>query len=583
MSLWSNAKLYDRALQLYTQRKRGYVKFNAARESIIRLMRPDLGADTDPDGDGSFFGDEIYDGVGSWAIGVMARGFQGGLASPDTDWIDHEFSDESLAEIDELAEWLQAVKRHTSNVYKSSNFYQILPNMTKDGLSIGSPLAFIEETDTVKGEITFKPQHFKNVFLFYDGNNRHEGVIIEDKRWTVKKIVDEFAPTDSDQAKLPQKVKDDIKAGHYYKEHIMYRFVFKSSNPLWDGIDGFKKPNAEWLSVYFLANTDEEQKNKPLAVEKYFSKPFAVMDIDKKEWESVSRTPAFSAVHDVLAQQEMGLDQALNRKLKNNPPRAVLEDHRNIVDFNPQGITPVKKADWANLPTAIDVVGDIRLSREEMEFNADKIKRWFRTDQFLKFTDLTSTLRQQPTATQIIKIAAELAQQVSPEISGYTAFLGDSDARIIDIEMRAGRGPFNPDRMAEVRALIAANATDRVVILVPVFIGSLAKAQQIKQSLDPILEGMGVIGEMSAIPGWDQLPLSIDEHGVAEDALRVIGFPMKRFKSKEEYNEIVARIQAAQAQQQQAMMAIEAAKASKGVSGPVDESSVLANVAGAVA
>ena len=165
MPLWSNAKLYDRALQLHTQRKRGYVKFNTAREDIIRLMRPDLGADTDPDGDGSFFGDDIYDGVGSWAIGVMARGFQGGLASPDTDWIDHEFSDDSLAEVDELTEWLQDIKRHITNVYKSSNFYQILPQMTKDGLSIGSPLAFIEETDTLKGEITFKPQFFKNVFL----------------------------------------------------------------------------------------------------------------------------------------------------------------------------------------------------------------------------------------------------------------------------------------------------------------------------------------------------------------------------------------------------------------------------------
>jgi len=577
MTLWKTAKLFDRGLQLHTQRKRGYVKFNVARDDIIRLMRPDLGADTDPDGDGSFFGEDIYDGVGSWAVGVMARGFQGGLASPDTDWIDHDFSDDELAGVDELGEWLQDIKKHVTSVFKSSNFYQILPNMTKDGLSIGSPLAFIEETDTIAGKITFKPQFFKNVFVFYDGNNEHEGVIIEDKRWTVKKIVDEFAPTEAEQAKLPRQVKDDIKAGSYYTEHTMYRFVFKASNALWDGIDGFKKPDAEWISVYFLANTEEEQKNNPLMIEKYFSKPFVVLDIDKKEWESVSRTPAFSAVHDVLSQQDMALDQTTNRKLKNNPPRAVLEDHRNIIDFNPQGITPVKKADWANLPQAIDVVGDIRLSREEMEFNAEKVKRWFRTDQFLKFTDLTNTLRQQPTATQIIKIAAELATQVSPEIAGYTAFLGDIDARIIDIEMRAGRGPFNPDRMIEIRELIAANTDNVNVSLVPVFTGSLARAQQIKQSLDPILEGLGVIGEMSAV--WETLPQSIDEHGVAEDALRVIGFPMKRFKSKDEYKEILAQIQAAQQQAQQQQQLIEAAKAAPGVSKNVEENSILANVA----
>ncbi len=577
MPLWDNTPLFDRGLQLLKQRKKGYVKFNMARESIINLMRSDLGSDTDPDGDGSFFGEDIYDGVGEWAIGVMARGFQGGLASPDTDWVDHGMSDDNLLEVDDLTEWLQDVKNHETNVLKKSNFYQVLPGMTKDGISIGSPLMFIEETDIIKGEITFLPQFFKNVYIFYDGNNRQEGVIIEDDKWTVKKITDKFAPTKAEQAKLPKKIRDDIDGGRIYKEYTMFRFVFKEDNPVWDGIDEFNKPNAPWIDVYFLAKTDEEQKNTPLETGKHFSKPFAVLDIDKKEWESVSRTPAFSAIHDVMSQQEMGLDQATNRKLKNNPPRAVLDDHRNIIDFNPEGITPIAKEDWANLPKAIDVVGDIRLSREEMEFNAEKVKRWFRTDQFLKFTDLTNTLRQQPTATQIIKIAAELATQVSPEIAGYTAFLADVDARVIDIERRAGRGPFNPERMAQIRELVLANTTDDNVTLIPVFTGSLAKAQQIKQRLDPILEGLGITGEMTAL--WPTLSNAIDEHGTLEDALRVIGFPMKRFKSKDEYDEIITAIREAEAAAAQAQLQIETMKASKSIQGPVDDKSVLANVA----
>ena len=103
---------------------------------------------------------------------------------------------------------------------------------------------------------------------------------------------------------------------------------------------------------------------------------------------------------------------------------------------------------------------------------------------------------------------------------------------------------------------------------------------EIKQSLDPILEGMGVIGEMSAVPGWDQLPLSIDEHGVAEDALRVIGFPMKRFRPKEEYEGILAAIRQAQQQAQQAQMMLEAAKVLPAVSKNVEENSILAKVTG---
>ena len=387
MPLWDETKLYDRILQLLTQREKGYVKFNKARESIIDLMRPDLGSDIDPDGDGSFFGEDIYDGVGSWAIGVMSRGFQGGLVSADADWFSHETGSAVLEEIDELSIWLQEVDDHMNNTYQRSNFYRVLPTFTKDGVSIGSPLMFIEETDVVKGIITFLPQHYTTVFAFYDGNNKLEGVIIKDENWTTKKITDKFAQTEEEQkAKLPKKINDEIDSGKFYNEHTMFRAVFKGDNPVWD-VEGFDKPDGEWIDVYFIEKTPDDQKNNPLSAAKHFTRPFVAWDYEKNPWESVSRTPAFEAIHDVLSQQDMALDQATNRKLKNNPPRAVLEDHRNIVDFNPEGITPVTKSDWGNLPKAIDVVGDIRLSREELEFNAEKVKRWFNTAQFLKFTD----------------------------------------------------------------------------------------------------------------------------------------------------------------------------------------------------
>ena len=380
MPLWDDTKLFDRQMQLLAQRKGAYVKFNKARESIINLMRSDLGSDTTPDGDGSFFGEDIYDGVGDWAIGVMQRGFQAGLASADTDWVDHDMSDDKLAELDPISLWLQDIKKHTTNVYKTSNFYQTLPNMTKDGLSIGSPLEFIEESNVVTGEIVFLPQFFKNVYIFYGRDNKPEGVIIEDDRWTVKQITDKFAPTtEMQKVKLSKSINNQIETGALYKEHTIFRAVFKSDNSVWDNLDGFEKPDGEWISTYFEQKTDEDRKNTPLLTEKYFTRPFVVLDIDKKPWESVSRTPAFSAIHDVLAQQEMGLDQATNRKLKNKPPRAVLDDHRNIVDFEPEGINPIPKEDWNNLPKAIDVVGDIRLSREEMELGAEKVKRCFRT------------------------------------------------------------------------------------------------------------------------------------------------------------------------------------------------------------
>jgi len=586
MPLWDNTKLYDRILQLLNQKERGYVKFNKARETIIDLMRPDLGSDIDPDGDGSFFGEDIYDGVGSWSVGVMAKGYQGGLVSADADWLSHEAGDNTLDELDEVSIWLQEIDDHMTDSFGRSNFYQVLPVFIKDGVSIGSPLMFIEETDVVEGEITFLPQHFSTVFAFYDGNNKLEGVIIKDENWTVKKITDKFAPTEEEQqAKLPQTILDNIKSGDYYEEHTMYRAVFKGKNPVWD-VEGFKKPNAEWISVYFIEKTPEDQKNNPLDTEQYFTRPFVTWDYDKKPWESCSRTPAFDAVHDVHSQQEMALDQSTNRKLKNTPPMAVLEDHRNIVDFNPKGITPVAKEDWGNIPKTIEVVGDIKVSREEMEFNAEKVKRWFSVSQFLKFTDLTNTLRQQPTATQIIKIAAEISVQNNPGISSLTSgFLADVDERMMDIEIRAMRGPFRLERMEEIEQIVQGVADElgvpTEISLTPVFIGPLARAQKVKQELDPILEGLGVAATMFEVE--PNLKESVRWHGVLERVFKATGFPLTEFKPEEEYDEIVAAIREAEAAQLQQAQQIELMKASKNIQGEVAESSVMNQVAGALA
>ncbi len=578
MAIWDDTKLFDRILQLKSQREKGYVKFNSARDSIVELMRPDLGSDTTPDGDGTFFGQDIYDGVGPWSVGVMARGFQGGLVTADADWFEHDMADPILDEVDALSIWLQEADDHLTAVFRESNFYKVLPTFTKDGVSIGSPVMFIEETDVVKGEISFLPQHYKTVLLFYDKNNRPDGIIITDKTWTVKQISDQFAPSEIEQKeKLSVSINNQIENGHYYKEHTIIRAVFKGTNPVWD-VDEFKKPDAEWVSVYFEEDTAEDRKNDPLSTEQYFSRPFVQWDYDKKPEESVSRTPAFDAVYDVLSQNEESLDLATNRKLKNNPARAVLADHRNIVDFNPEGITPVEKADWNFLPKAIDVVGDIRTTRENLEFGAEKVKRWFHTVDFIKFTDLTNTLKQQPSATQIIKIAAELATQVNPGIATYTDFLSDVDDRILDIEIRAGRGPFAPERMQEISEIIRNILGEASEITVtPIFIGPLARAQKVKQELDPILEGLGVADSM--MERQPDLIHAVRWHGTLERIFKATGFPLAEFVPEDEYNKIIAIVRQAEADALATQQRIELMKASKNLQGPVDESSVLATAA----
>lgn len=582
MPQWQDKALFDRILDLLSQAERKHTKFNKARDSIVDYFRPDLGSDIDPDGDGSFFGENIYDGIGPWAVGVMSRGFQGGLVSAEADWIAHEMRRLDLRGVDELDIWLQEVKSHITSAYKLSNFYTVLPAFTKDGITIGSPLMFVEETDIREGIITFFPQHYKTVFIFYDAKNRPNGVIIKDEKWTLKRIVDKFAPTETQQKqKLSTTLNNGVDKGHYYKEHTIIRAVFESDNPVWD-VPAFTKPVDPWVSVYFETKTAQDRKNTPLLTESYFSRPFVVWDYDKKFWDSISRTPAFDAIYDVITQQQISLEQLDNLKLKNRPPRWVPEDHRNTIDFGPEGLNFTSREDYQLIPRQIDVVGDIKLSREELEINGEKIKRWFHTAQFLKFTDLTTTLRQQPTATQIIKIAAELAVQVNPGIATYTTgFLSDVDARVIGIESNAGRGPFDPGIMENITDIVT-NITgqrDSKVSVIPVFIGPLGRAQKVKQDLDPILDGLGALVPMFEI--YPDLKHTIREHGTAEDILKAVGFPLKNFKPEDEYNQIIVELNEARARLEQQQLALEVAKASKDVSGPVDATSVLATAGGA--
>ena len=579
MGLWTDKKLFDRVKDCLAQGEKKYVRFNRARDSIVDYVRPDLGSEVSEHGDGSFFGQNIYEGTATWSLGTMATGFQGGIITEDSDWLLHRMKQIELKGIDELDIWLQDVKRYLSEVYQQSNLFTVLPLFTRDGLSIGSPLMFIEE-DALTQTIKFMPQHYKTVFLFYNKHNELIGIIIKDPTWTVKDIFDKFAPSAEEaEKKLSKTINNELRQGQYHTEHTIIRAVFNKSDPLWD-VEGFAKPVKDWISVYFEEETEEDRKNEPLRTEDYFTLPGVVWDYDKKPWESISRTPAFDAIYDVIGHQHAHKDLQENRQLKNRFPRIVNEDYRNVIDFAPEGVTYVKKSDFGAVVDKFDVIGDIRLTRDELEHSAQTIKRWFHTDKFLKFNELTKENKQPVAATQIIKMAAEIATQLSPAISTYTAFLRSVDDRIIDIESRAGRGPFDKETMENITDIVLSNVKTRVkkISVIPVFVGPLARAQKVKQELDPILDGLGAAGPLFALD--PDLVNAVRLHPTLDDILTATNFPMKNFVPKDEYDQIKAALVEQRQQEKQALLEIEMAKVADKVSGPVDETSVLASVAG---
>ena len=173
--------------------------------------------------------------------------------------------------------------------------------------------------------------------------------------------------------------------------------------------------------------------------------------------------------------------------------------------------------------------------------------------------------------------SAELAAQVNPAITTFTDFLDAVDTRFMDIEIRAGRGPFAAAVFERVKDIAreALGDSGESLTIIPIFTGVLARAQIIQQELAPIVEGLATL-----VPVWAEFPdmkLGIEQYNLQETIAKLVGWPVKKLlKDEDEFNKIIEAVTAARQAQQQQQQAIEMAKASKDMSGPVDPNSILA-------
>ena len=602
MPAWKDRTLYDRIFDRWQEVESKYSTLNSNREQIIRIFRSDEKPESgenrstgSENTDMDLLGQEIYNGSGPWYSKSMATGFQGSLVSKNIVWRKSQMEEFSLRKIDELDVWLQDGDDYMNEVYRKSNFYDVQPQFTLDGLTTGSPVMFAEE-NLKTGRIMWTPQYYRNVRLYYDKYNETNGCIIRDKKWTAKQIHDEFVGNDPDgskaEAKLTMAVNNALKAGKLNQEFTVYRAVFKADDQIWDG-DGdsaFKKPTGTWtwLSVYFLelSDIDNKKKNTPLNDNMgFFSQPFVNWDFDKKPWEAASRTPAWYAIWDCMGLQQVHKNLLENAQLKNRAPFVAMDTMKGNIHLSPEGQMYVDKANYDRPPKALDLVGDLNIPSEIIDIYDDALKRWFFIDRFEMFTQLTRSNKQPVTATQIFQMAGEKATLLSPAIETHSKYLSVADARMVDIEARAGRGPFAPDVMANIADIIANNTDGRAssVSVQPTFIGPLAQAQKLTQALEPITTGIGVLRDSGLLEMDPDLVHGIRTKGTLDKMLEAVNFPASEIVPEDEYNDRIAALNEQRAKQLQQENEIELMKASKNLQGPVDDTSVLAKVGEAVA
>jgi hypothetical protein len=562
--------LYDRLVDRWAEMDSKYNKLNRNRDIIVNYFRCDEVLETDQSG--HLVGQDIYNASGMWYSQMMARGFQGSLVSKNIPWIEYMIDYYELQGVDDLDIWMQEIKNFMIDDYQRSNFYDVQPQFTLDGITTGSPVMFGEE-DIATRRVMWMPVHYKNVRVFYDKFNEPEGVIVREKDWTAKQLMDTFIGKDDEsgtrrRAMLPAPVNQAIDAGRLNDEFTVYRGVFKVTDPIWDG--GWEKPKGDWtwLSVYFceLASSDINMKNKPLNMNPgYFSQPFVVWDYDKKPWEPAARTPAWYAIWDNLGLQDIDKAFMENMQLKNRPPRYALSEQKGRLDFSSEGVTYLDREDYGLPPKALDMIGDISLNEKMVQINENKIARWFMADLWQKFSELIRTNKQPVTAAQIWQMVAEKSTLLSPAIESHSKYLKVSDARHINIASRRGEYPFDPQSVFDASEVIAANTRRPIqgIKIAPIFVGALAQAQKRNQELEPLRAGVGVIMESGITQLSPEAKFVIRGYKTVDKMLQALGFPQDCVRPEEEVDKMVAAEQQAMQQQQQFDNSIEAAKASK--------------------
>jgi hypothetical protein len=588
---WKEKTLFERIKERWDEKGSVYDRLNDARESICDFFRPDLGVDYDESHDMLMLGQDIYEGSGPWTARTAARAFQGNTVSKKDPWFKYGFTDERLVGIDELDQFNQNMRKHISNVYQRGNFYEIQPQFTLDGWTIGSPLMFIEE-DPQTGFVMCIPVHWLTYRLFYDRFNQTEGVIIKDAEWTAKKCFDKFCPGRTIEQRLKKAeslfsttVQNAISQGRMDERVTIWRAVFKATDPIWGN---FEKPlgSKRWIDVYFEDTKDKERGDAPLMKGGYYSKPYVHWDQNKKVWETASRTAAFEAIYDNLSLQQVFKNYLESLQIKVRPSVAALQEMEGRLDLNPEGITLVNRNEWNYLPKPIEQVGDVRLEIEAIRLFKENLSRHFHLEVFQMFSNLAKETNQEFRVLQLAEMAGERISLLLPTIESHEGYLGQVDQRVRDIERQAGRGPFNRLELENVMDILewALGPEAATAQITPEFIGTLRKTQQMQQALKPIQYGIGALRELGEAMGDPNfVRFMVKGYDVGDEALRAVNFPQKLVNELEDYLQLVEQNSQIQAQREKFAQVIEMMKASKGIQGPVAPDSIAGMLAGSAA
>lgn len=528
---------------------------------------------------GKFRGQRIFESTPAWGLRVMADGWLGSTVAETLRWFKYLFPDAELRGDDEVNAWMQKLEDAMYAVYRKSQLYEALSPYALGAFSVGSPI-ILPWDDTKEDRISCEVPHPKENFHGpYDAYHRKYKI---DVITAVNMFMDGKVPDDIENQKLSFNLLDNWRNGRHAKRHEFIRAIYRQDDPILDDQPA-KMKNKPWMEFYIetpkSGATALQMEKDPVRTGGYFTKPHIRWDYEINTDEYYARTPSFNAIQDIRSFEEYERQKMEAGQRAMKPPMYMLRKFRNQWTGNPGSMVLYDPGDEQYEPKAINDGTNWQVGDEQSQQMRRSVERWYNTSFFLQLSELTaSNTGSWPTATQILQLAGEKAAILGPRVGRFTNVMRQIDRRFFDIELRKGVHGALPAPPPVVEDYLAEQAElgKKNISLTVEMIGPLAVIQQRAETLGRSAEGMEIIGNYLQMD-----PLLI--HKVRLDVqmekdLEAVRFSQDAIVPEDEYQETMAALAEAEAEQKELEQGLALAAASKDVSGPVDDSSIIAKI-----
>jgi len=494
-------------------------------------------------------GDEVYDGTALSAANLAADGIHGYMCSPSIHWFDltlpgklnfaktsgmRAWSGKRTDEYPEVKVWLDECEEVLYPAFRRSNFYDFHPDFTKEGITVGTGTAIVEE-DIKEGRINFTLPHFRECYIAENQFGKVD-TLYRKYKLTLRQLVQKFGKEKI--FALDTNFKIQYEKNPYTEKEIVHA-TFPRSDYDPSKLDGKNKPIA---SFWMLPHAN---KAKIIDESGYWELPNVTWRWRKNSSELYGRSPAWDAYVDICkgnAQAETNL--VAGHKMV-DPAMVAPSDLRGKVNSDPGGWTWIDGAvtkDKIPMPAITGI--QLPYGQDQQDRTDKSIKEHFHVDFFLMLNQ--AAFNKVPlTATQVVGMQGEQAAVLGTRIGRHQSEgLNPLMDRVWNIEERAGRLPQPP------QILMDLGGGQNIEID---YLGPLSQAQKLT-GIQSIRAGIEIAKEFASVPGMEMAIDVIDADKTLTEALNVVGFPAKCLKEQS----TVDQVRAIRQQQQKAAQDLEA-------------------------